>query len=384
MSNASGVDRTRRRHRWFALVTLSIAVAASLILTEATLRVLSYDPLTREEVSIEIEPLGTTGTVDEIRGHTLAADMQLMRPDSILGYTHRPGEYLVELGDGYTFKMTHDEDALRITHPQSEDALFDDLPAIWVFGCSFTHGWSVDDEDTFAWKLQERFPGYNIVNFGVSGYGQVHALLQFQEALKTQPPPQLVILTYAHFHDERNTFGRAYRRATVMSMAPQMRGSPFPYAKLVEPDSATIERRPATYLGLPILRHSALATFVDAAFDGLDDRFTRSHDVSQALVLEFSRICKQHEIELVVAGLTQEPATWDMMAFCLQRGIRHVDISFDYGNPDYMNAPHDETHPSPAGHLIYAKRLAAYLENQGLVEPAETTVETNASLLGIR
>ncbi len=79
----------------------------------------------------------------------------IFKKDSILGYTHLPGKYYVTLNDNYTFVTTHKKNSLRITHPIADDSNYIDKSKIWIMGCSFTHGWSINDEETFAWLVQE-------------------------------------------------------------------------------------------------------------------------------------------------------------------------------------------------------------------------------------
>ncbi len=60
--------------------------------------------------------------------------------------------------------------------------------------------------------FKKKLPQYEIVNFGVSGYGTIHSLIQFQEALKTRTTPKIAIIAYAWFHDARNTFLRKRKK----------------------------------------------------------------------------------------------------------------------------------------------------------------------------
>lgn len=113
--------------------------------------------------------------------------------------------------DSYSFTVTHLPDTLRVTRPLSECHREDRREAIWVFGCSFTHGWSLNDEETYPWVLQQRLPDYQVVNFGVSGYGTLHSLMQFREALRTRDKPKAAVVAYGFLHDRRNTFLRARR-----------------------------------------------------------------------------------------------------------------------------------------------------------------------------
>src|SRR5262249_14741076 len=109
----------------------------------------------------------------------------------VLGYAHIEGRFNITLRglsptkkNELQFTATHLPNTLRITRPLDTYTSSDDREEVWIFGCSFTHGWSVNDDETFAWLLQKRFPEYNVVNFGVSGYGTVHSLLQFRDALR--------------------------------------------------------------------------------------------------------------------------------------------------------------------------------------------------------
>jgi len=63
------------------------------------------------------------------------------------------------------------------------------------------------DEETYPWVLQQQFPEYEVVNFGVSDTAP--------STLSCSPPraskrgaPRWRLLAYADFHDERNTFLR--------------------------------------------------------------------------------------------------------------------------------------------------------------------------------
>ncbi len=356
--NVPNLNRSRPNRRWFAAATVLIATTFAMLFAEVALRVVGISPLESEYERCKVVVLD-----DEL---TSAAewenpDLKIFRPDEELGYTHLPGRFKVTLQDGFEFTMQHGEDTLRLSRPAGTEFENDDLPEVWVFGCSFTHGWSVNDDETFPWQLQELMPGHKVTNYGVGGYDQVHALIQLKQALASKKPPSLVVVAYAHFHDERNTLGHAYRKYTVANISPFLQKSGFPYARLGEDYSVVIHRRRATFWGLPLLYASAVANSADHLLECVDEHLTRRHDVSKALILEFNRVCQEHGVNLVVAGITQEPATWDMMAFCLRQGIHQVDISFDYGNPIYMNAPHDPEHPSPAGHRVFALRLADYL-----------------------
>ncbi len=185
---------TAGRATWQLVLAAALLVAlGTALLGEAVVRSQGYAPWP-PPVPPQVEPGG-----------------RLFRADAALGYTHLPGRYAVTRPGGYRFHMTHRQDTLRVTQPAARYAGAGSRPQVWVFGCSFTHGWSVNDDQTYVWRLQRRFPEYEFVNFGVSGYGTLHSLIQLRAALATRRPA-LVLLAYASFHDVRNTYLRQRRK----------------------------------------------------------------------------------------------------------------------------------------------------------------------------
>ncbi|MDL2291122.1 hypothetical protein LJC09_03370 [Desulfovibrio sp. OttesenSCG-928-F20] len=56
--------------------------------------------------------------------------------------------------------------------------------AVVLFGCSFTWGEGLNDDETFAWKLGELLgPDVQVFNFGIPGYGSHHMLAWIEHGL---------------------------------------------------------------------------------------------------------------------------------------------------------------------------------------------------------
>ncbi len=119
------------------------------------------------------------------------------------------------LNGAYVFTATNLANTLRITHPLATYPAPDAKKEIWIFGDSVTYGWSVNDEETFPWLLQEKFPDYEVVNFGVQGYSTLNSLIQLREALQNGKKPKLVILSYASWVSRKTTIS-----LTTLTRAP--------------------------------------------------------------------------------------------------------------------------------------------------------------------
>lgn len=233
---------TRRKKFFFVCVSSVVLVIVLAVVSEVVLRLAGIGPWTKKDANIRVEPGGT-----------------FFFPHPTLGYTHIPGSFHVTLPDGYDFHVTHLPNTLRVTHPLDTYPSAGDKDEIWIFGCSFTHGWGLNDEDTYAWRLQEALPDYEVVNFGANGYGTLNSLIQFREALATKKP-KIAVLAYASFHDARNTFLRKRRK----SVAPWNNLGPLalPYASLDRDGKLHYAMADVVYRPFPLMQRSALAHFI--------------------------------------------------------------------------------------------------------------------------
>jgi hypothetical protein len=345
------VARTHRVRSAFHIVYLSFVALVFVGGAELVLRARGITPWNAHGVTvptIEVSPGG-----------------KFFQPDPLLGYSHIPGRFDVTLrltvgpgvgrGDRHhlRFTVTHLANTLRVTRPVDGGSHDSGKPDIWIFGCSFTHGWSVNDHETYPWLLAQRLPAYNVVNYGVSGYGTIHSLLQFREALTTRTPA-VAVLAYADFHDERNTFQRTRRKTIV----PWNKLGPLvqPYARLDRRGRLEYFMSAVVYPEFPLMRYFALSHFLEIKYDEREPTWLRSHQVSEALMEEMASVAAAHNVTFAVANISGT-ATLDLPAAAR---IPVVDISIDPRRPENTNLPLD-AHPSAIAHAKYADKLEAFL-----------------------
>ena len=181
------VTESRPRHRLaFATLAVGMGMLAALVIAEIALRSSGHEPW------------------KEFDGHL---DMPRMHePDPDLGWRSKEGRYVF----GTTpIHMTFWPDHTRATAaaPVRADA------AVVVLGCSFVQGWALSDEETFAWKLQERFARARVLNFGTAGYGTTQSLLALERYLEERKRthgaaaakgPLIVVYGFSDFHTSRS------------------------------------------------------------------------------------------------------------------------------------------------------------------------------------
>lgn len=325
-----------------SLYVIYLLILAVLFVTgaEIVLRTKGIEPWRKHEVFVQVDPGGT-----------------FFRKHPILGYSHYPGRFAVTLSSGYSFNVTHLPNTLRITRPIDSYKESERKEEIWIFGCSFTHGWTLNDDETYPWLLQERFPEHDVINFGVSGYGTIHSLSQFRDALKTRTP-KVVVLAYAGFHDQRNTFSRIRRK----EIAPWNKLGPLvqPYARLNKEGDLEYLFADVEYPEFPMMKHLALAHYIEIKYNRFESERHQSHAVSEALVEEMAKLAKKSEVKFIVANISKERA---MLDFAEEKRIQNIDISVDLDLTENTNRPHDY-HPSAIANKKYADKLENFLRAQ--------------------
>lgn len=99
----------------------------------------------------------------------------LFRPDPVLGWTLTP-DHAVRVGHRKDIIQHIDAAGWRdIAQPQPVFG-----PRIATYGCSFTYGTGLSDNETFTARLQQALPDVQLLNRGIGGHGTVQNLLQLR------------------------------------------------------------------------------------------------------------------------------------------------------------------------------------------------------------
>ncbi len=336
-----------RRPVLFRVVAVTGTLTVALLVSEAALRSSGYRPLEAAALDIQIEPGG-----------------RYQGWDKELGFRPIPGHYAITFDHRWTWELTNLPDTTRITrlsesydHPQPK-------PGVWVFGCSFVQGWGLNDSETFPWKLQERLPNHDVVNFGVGGYGTLQSLLELRRAFAERPIPRIVILAYSDFHDARNTRLNLWREATYSY--DRFGSSAQPYARLDGPDRLRLFYDDGSYRFLELRQRSALFNLAASRMGSREDATIDSQRVTELLLIQLAEECRQRGVNFLLAGIWPSEQTRAMLARMAQRGVATVDISVDPRDPA-NGIPYDG-HPSAIATREYAEKVLAELNHLGYLD----------------
>lgn len=263
-----------------------------------------------------------------------------------LGLVTMPGVHRIEVRcpsrpdlPSLSTRATVDKLHCRITSPLPDR--YEGKPEIWIYGCSLTWGFGLNDNDAFPWILQEKLKDYKIRNFSDNGFGNVHALLQIQNSIEQGLKPVAAVFCYAHFHKERNVAAPSRMRNYSVFNNPELH---HPKATLESGGELSIEL-------INMMEHS----------HGPDQEEGYMFTVTGMTFRKIKRICDESSIIPVLAvqsGELDEP----VVNYCEKIGYIISDIASGLQKEEYTLQPMD-AHPNRKANEERARRLEADVKN---------------------
>jgi hypothetical protein len=225
-----------------------------------------------------------------------------------------------------------------------------------LVGDSFTQGWAVTNKETFAWKLQARFPDLEVVNHGVAGYSTHQALQRMKLMLKPgEQRPAFVLYGLNGGQPPRNV--AAFPWLLALDRGARRGFVSLPYSSL---DSGGRLRRhpPAHYPRWPLREISAAINAGEYAWERYvtQGRETSQQRVTEALVEEKSRVARGRGVELHVVFLDAK-ARDDYGEHLARQGVSTVTCTL----PRIPGIVRGEGHPNGNMHTRWADCIDAAL-----------------------
>jgi hypothetical protein len=305
------------------------------------------------------------------------APANFFRPDSTLGWENGVGTYTVFKTADHTklFEFSTDREGDHITSIPGT-IMTPHKGSIYLYGCSYTFGFSVPDSATMGYKLQSLLPEYRVVNKGVPGYGLAQMYLSLQKSVAKGDTPTIAVFNYIDFHDTRTPLCKDVSSsmcvAVTQSKTHRFDNAYYPYYSLVK-DSLKL-----FHTLFPDLTHhwvgtdrSSFLMLINQIYMYFKDEgdFTFFHRISLETAVDMMNYCKTNHITAVFANLreTREiPRTTDIMDTLKSHGFYTLDYSTDIA-PHQYTAPNDPGHPSCQAHTIFARRIYETLMKHQLI-----------------
>lgn len=326
------------RKYFFSVVTVFLSGILLLALSEALLRVSGFPPWQPYEDDLN-EP-----TVHE--------------PDPVLGWKNKAGEYVIPpyAATGQEIHLTFLPDGTRRTGvKETEDAIGNELV---IVGGSFTQGLAISDDETYAWKLQERYPESKVMNYGSGAYGTYQSLLVLERELPRLKSPTMVLYGFFDHHEERNVAPGGWLE--MLSKLSRRGHVCVPYATLSD-NGSLVRHPPACYPITPFRESLSTIAFLDKVYMKITTmkRFDQRRLVTEKLLVEMQDVCETHGAQFAVVLLTGKEETKRHYAdFLKKEGIGVIDCGCDI--PPEMRVP-GEGHPNGKMNSRWAACIAEAL-----------------------
>ena len=324
---------------------ISLLFCISLILAEGILRILGFGP--HEIIKTEI----------------LSNPTKAFTFHPKLGLGLNPGTFEVTINEGLKYKATHLSDSTRITslHVNRKG------PEIHYYGCSFTYGMGVDDQETYPFLVQNSFPMSYSQNFAAPAYGTVHGLLQLKENLKRGKKPDIAILGYTSYQDARNQLSGNQQKYWSESFFPDRPVdrmlARFPYAK-IKGGNLLVEYLPLENFAKRsrLSKYSVVWFRMEIAISNIIYGIRDKHELTERIFEAIKTLCSKNAINLLIVNLDKSHSGKLLEKYCRSNNISFLDAAIDISDPKYNLQPYD-SHPNAEAHKLYATEISNYLIN---------------------
>ena len=272
-----------------------------------------------------------------------------------LGWVNEPGHYVLPpwVEGGPEVEITYLPDGSRATGAERGGG----RPRVAFVGCSVTAGYGLSDPDTFAWKIQQKHPELEVVNFGTAGYGTVQSLLRMETVLG-DAPPRLVLYGFISKHEPRNVATYTWLRGLQLH---SRRGHVSPPYVSLGKNGALVRHPPEAFSVWPLADRLVSVRIAGDAWMHLVTwgREANGPEATKRLVLEMNRVARERSTAFAVVFLLAEEGKKDDYArFFEQNDVPWMDCvkpnDEDYRIPG-------EGHPNGELNSIWAECVSAKL-----------------------
>ena len=307
---------------------------------------------------------------------------QFWKYDSLLGWTHQPGQEGIFETPQFRTVVRINENGLRDQDHSYESQ--NDIKRILVLGDSFAWGYGVEESERFSQMLEKEL-GVEVINAGVSGYSTDQELLWYRnEGIKYET--DLVILVVAGNDvgdNDRQLVNTIYYKPRFVIEEGQLvlKGYPVPETSLQGKLIYSSSQR------------SALAYFLVQRYFDLHSLYSRFKDNSDhtnspgsgqniegepfkltiALIDEMENIAESRNSKFMIVATdrwwnpTSEETYKDFVTTMQNEGFLVLDIESMPGFDPEKMLIQDDGHWNQAGHDFVANKVKTLIETHQLL-----------------
>ncbi|MBN1125380.1 MAG: SGNH/GDSL hydrolase family protein [Sedimentisphaerales bacterium] len=285
----------------------------------------------------------------------------LLESDAVLGWKSKEGFFSYCTSPGTdSIHITVVPEGRRVTEPD-ESGKLDQRAKIVLVGGSWTYGWALSDEDTFGWKIQERFKDKKVMNLGVGGYGTYQSLLVLEQKLHEWTDVDIVLYGFITHHELRNVAAAKWLRGLSRN---SVRGHvSVPYVTLEQ--DRLLRHPPVQYPSWLGRKDSALIALLEQDWVRLQSyqRTRQAPETTQQLLLEMKQLVEKHQSHFLVVMFRElsfkEDKHFNYVNFMKKNKIDYVDCEKKL---DESSCVIGDGHPNGAFNTYWAEQIVPKVE----------------------
>ncbi|MBQ7569064.1 hypothetical protein IJT17_09740 [bacterium] len=274
-----------------------------------------------------------------------------------LGWQNIPGTICSDEDIGI-LEMTWENRQRASRFPQNKKSPM----RVACIGCSYTKGRGVRDEETFVWKLNQRFPQATFDNLGVTGYGPYQCMMLLEDILKKQ---KYDLVLYFSIDDHINRFVRPEPIWITEFSCDCL--SIMPWVEL-GPDGSNIYH-PATSWAWPGSRTWLSINFLNRIAVYLNKLLHQAPpprgivriNIYYNILLRMQQICQQHHTDFKVIALENNYSILPPFPSEINNFSVIYPLSPIHLGPEYRVNNKPENHPNRIIHNYWASAIAKEL-----------------------
>jgi hypothetical protein len=336
-------SRTKISAWLMSAMLLITSLIFSLAIAEVTMRVIGYSPHSPQDLT----------------GDGNRSAMPLMTDKHpLLGWVNKPGTYVYPgfSPEVESISVTILPDGSRATHAgERAQASADKLIMV---GDSYTMGYAISDNETFAWKVQAQFPELNVMNMGVPGYGSYQSLLTLEDLLPRVSSKKTIFYGYIGHHQFRNVLDPGW-----MSMfADSKNENRMPPYATTDAAGELVRHEISNRRSWPFRELFALVNWAERGWINYTgkDRFAQRSAVTEEIILEMQEVADTHDAQLIILLLNNRDANGpSFMEFLESNELDHLNCDQGLSGPEFSVA--GEGHPNGKQNGLWAQCISDFL-----------------------
>jgi hypothetical protein len=271
-------------------------------------------------------------------------------PNTNLGWLPKKGVHKFNpwATEGKETTLTINEDRSRYIKNNK-----DVLNQIIFIGGSLTQGWAVDDKETFSFLLQKKYKNYNILNFGVGGYGGYQSLLTLEHIFKKTENIKHVVYGFIPHHEVRNVAAGSW--LYLLNGVSKRGVVELPYVS-INKKGQLHRNQSIKYIKLPLSEYSALIAKIEKKIMKLKSYLREKNQTRISLLIIESMkelaIKNNSKFSLLILDKFRDQRTKQYEKFLMQKKITNFKCFIPSGKKYVVPG---EGHPNEISHKIISE-----------------------------